>query len=146
MIIFPRGLTASKYALGPPPRMQAKETHAKSGGAPTSLHAGRSEGLWSYNRLVQSAEAKATEMAGPPVLNGLSDSLATRYSAFSCFRQIFGQTWPQNPSRTTGLVLQCRLNQKSAPQTNSNTISWQSAEAKATEMAGWVPEGSLAGI
>ncbi len=25
------------------------------------------------------------------------------------FRTIFGQTWPPNPSRTTGLVLQCRL-------------------------------------
>ena len=30
-----------------------------------------------------------------------------------------------SPSRTTGLVLQCRLHQKSAPQTNSNTISRQ---------------------
>jgi hypothetical protein len=40
------------------------------------------------------------------------------------FRPIFGQTWPQNPSRTTGLVLQCRLHQKSAPQTNSKAISW----------------------
>ncbi len=47
------------------------------------------------------------------------------YSDFSGFRPIFGQTWPQNPSRTTGLVLQCRLNQKSAPQTNSKAISWQ---------------------
>ena len=35
------------------------------------------------------------------------------------FRLIFGQTWPQDPSRSTGLVLQCRLHQKSAPQTNS---------------------------
>jgi hypothetical protein len=51
--------------------------------------------------------------------------LATRYSDFSGFRPIFGQTWPQNPSRTTGLVLQCRLDQKSAPQTNSKAISWQ---------------------
>ncbi len=25
------------------------------------------------------------------------------------FRSMFGQTWPPNPSRTTGLVLQCRL-------------------------------------
>jgi hypothetical protein len=40
------------------------------------------------------------------------------------FRPIFGQTWPQNPSRSTGLVLQCRLHHKSAPQTNSNAISW----------------------
>ena len=37
------------------------------------------------------------------------------------FRPMFGQTWPQNPSRTTGLV----LHQKSAPQTNYNAISWQ---------------------
>ena len=29
------------------------------------------------------------------------------------FRPIFGQTWPQNLSRSTGLVLQCRLHQKS---------------------------------
>ncbi len=55
----------------------------------------------------------------------LSGSLAIRYSDFSCFRPIFGQTWPQNPSRTTGLVLQCRLHQKSAPQTNSKAISWK---------------------
>ena len=34
------------------------------------------------------------------------------------FRQNFGQTWPPNPSRSTGLVLQCRLHHKSAPQTN----------------------------
>ncbi len=55
----------------------------------------------------------------------LSGSLATRYSDFSGFRPIFGQSWPHNPSRTTGLVLQCRLHQKPAPQTNSKTISWQ---------------------
>ena len=55
----------------------------------------------------------------------LSDSVATRYSDFSGFRAIFGQTWHQNPSRTTGLVLQCRLHPKSAPQTNSKAISWQ---------------------
>ena len=48
-----------------------------------------------------------------------------RYSDFSGFRAIFGQTWPQNPSRTTGLVLQCRLDQKSAPQINSKAMSWQ---------------------
>ncbi len=42
------------------------------------------------------------------------------------FWLIFCQTWPQNPSRTTGLVLQCRLHQKSAPQTNSKSISWPS--------------------
>ncbi len=52
----------------------------------------------------------------------LSGSLATRYSDFPGFRPIFGQTWPQKPSRTTGLVLQCHLNQKSAPQTNSKAI------------------------
>ncbi len=43
---------------------------------------------------------------------------------------IFGQTWPQNPPRTTGLVLQCRLHQKSAPQTNSKArglaVHWHS--------------------
>ncbi len=50
---------------------------------------------------------------------------------FSGFRPIFGQTWPPNPSRTTGLVLQCRLHQKSAPQTNSKTISWQFITAAA---------------
>ena len=38
---------------------------------------------------------------------------------------VFGQTWPRNPSRTAGLVLQCRLYQKSAPQTNSKAISWR---------------------
>ena len=54
----------------------------------------------------------------------LSGSLAIRYSDFPGFRQIFGQPWPQNPSRATGLVLQCRLHQKSAPQTNSKAISW----------------------
>ncbi len=41
------------------------------------------------------------------------------------FLQIVCQTWPQNLSRTTGLVLQCRLQQKSAPQTNSRAIPWQ---------------------
>ena len=40
------------------------------------------------------------------------------------FRSIFGQTWPQNPSRTTGLVLQCQLHQQSAPQTTSKPMSW----------------------
>ena len=52
----------------------------------------------------------------------LSGSLATRYSDFSGFRTIFGQTSPQNPSRTKGLVLQCRLHQNSAPQTNSKAM------------------------
>ena len=56
----------------------------------------------------------------------LSGSWAIRNYVFCrFFLQIFGQTWLQNPSRTTGLVLQCRLHQKSAPQTNSKTISWQ---------------------
>ncbi len=41
------------------------------------------------------------------------------------FRPIFGQAWPQNPSRSTGLVLQYRLHQKSTRQTNSNAISWR---------------------
>ena len=53
----------------------------------------------------------------------MSGSCANRYSVFSGFRPIFGQPWPPNLSRTTGLVLQCRLHQKSAPQTNSKTIS-----------------------
>ncbi len=55
----------------------------------------------------------------------LSGSLAIRNSDFSGFRLIFGQTWAQNPSRTTALVLQCRLHQKPAPQTNSKAISLQ---------------------
>ena len=55
----------------------------------------------------------------------LSGSLVIRYLVFSGCRPIFGQTWPQNPFRTTGLVLQCRLHQKSAPQTNSKAISWR---------------------
>ena len=41
------------------------------------------------------------------------------------FRPIFRQTWPQDPSRSTGLVLQCRLHQKSARQTNSKAIPWR---------------------
>ncbi len=40
------------------------------------------------------------------------------------FRPIFGQTWLQNPSRTTGLILQCWLHQKSTRQTNSKAILW----------------------
>ncbi len=48
-----------------------------------------------------------------------------RYSDFSGFRTMFGQPWAQNPSITTGLVLQCRLHQKPAPQTMSETMSWQ---------------------
>ncbi len=39
-------------------------------------------------------------------------------------RPIFGQTWPQDPSRTTGLVLQCRLHKKSARQTDSKAVPW----------------------
>ena len=38
--------------------------------------------------------------------------------------QMFGQSWPQGPSRTTGLVVQCRLHQISARQTNSKAISF----------------------
>ena len=34
------------------------------------------------------------------------------------FRPIFGQTLPQNHSRSAGLVLQCPLHHKSAPQAN----------------------------
>ncbi len=52
----------------------------------------------------------------------LSGSLAIRYSDVSGFRPIFCHT-PQNPSRTTGLVLQSSLHQQPAPQTNSNAIS-----------------------
>ena len=44
---------------------------------------------------------------------------------FACFRLIFCQTLPKHPSRTTALVLQCRLHHKSAPQTNSKPISWR---------------------
>jgi len=40
------------------------------------------------------------------------------------FRPIFGQTWQQNPSRTMGLVLQCRVPQQSTPQTNYKAVSW----------------------
>ncbi len=47
------------------------------------------------------------------------------FKFFAGFWPIFGQTWPQNPSRRMGLVLQCRLHQKSAPQINYKTISWQ---------------------
>ena len=42
-------------------------------------------------------------------IHNLSGSLAIRYSEFSDFRPSFGQAWPQKPSRTTGLVLQCWL-------------------------------------
>ncbi len=57
-----------------------------------------------------------------------SGSLAILNSDFwAGFRQIFGHAWPPNPSRTTGLVLQCR-HQQSAPQTNSKLIAahWHS--------------------
>ena len=54
----------------------------------------------------------------------LSGSLSIRNSDFwAGFRPNFGQTWPQSPSRTTGLVLQCRLHQKSAQRTNSKANS-----------------------
>jgi hypothetical protein len=42
----------------------------------------------------------------------------------SVFGRFSAKLSPQNPSRTTGLVLQCRLHQQSAPQTNSKAISW----------------------
>ncbi len=38
---------------------------------------------------------------------------------FLCFWLIFGHTWHHDPSRTAGLVLQCRLHQKSARQIKS---------------------------
>ena len=41
------------------------------------------------------------------------------------FPWIFGQTWPQDPSRSPGLALQLNLHEKSAPQTNSKAISWR---------------------
>ena len=40
-------------------------------------------------------------------------------------RPNFGQTLPQNLSRKTGLVLQCRLHQKSDRQTNYDAILWR---------------------
>ncbi len=52
----------------------------------------------------------------------LEDSLAE--ICWVCFRPIFGQPLPLNPSRTTGLVLQCRLHQKSARQTNSKATTF----------------------
>jgi hypothetical protein len=45
----------------------------------------------------------------------LSGSLAIRNYDVSGFRLIFCQTWPQHPSRKTGLVLQCRLPVPGAP-------------------------------
>ncbi len=42
---------------------------------------------------------------------------------FAGFRPSFGQTWSQSPCRTSGLVLQSRLHQKSAPQNNSKANS-----------------------
>ncbi len=49
------------------------------------------------------------------------DNKKTNSDLWGRFSSLFGQTWPQNPFRMTGLVLQCRLHQKSGPQ----TISWQ---------------------
>ena len=40
-------------------------------------------------------------------------------------RPISCKTWPPNLSRTTGLVLQCRLHQKSPQRTNFKAISWR---------------------
>ncbi len=40
----------------------------------------------------------------------------------SVFGRCAGQTWPPNPSNKTGLVLQCRLHQKTARQTNSKAF------------------------
>ncbi len=42
------------------------------------------------------------------------------------FWLIFGQTWPQNPSRTTGSSCSVDCTKKSARQTNSKAISWHS--------------------
>jgi hypothetical protein len=55
------------------------------------------------------------------------------------FRQIFGHTWPLNLSRTTKLVLQCRLHEKSAPQTNSKAFSW----CQTIPSLGWPKPGGL---
>ncbi len=53
----------------------------------------------------------------------LEGSLARKYGVG--LRAIFGQTGPPNPSRSTWLVLQCRLHRKSVRQTNSKAISWR---------------------
>ncbi len=55
----------------------------------------------------------------------LIGSVAIRYFEFSGFRLIFGQSLSHNPSITTGLALQFRLQQESAPQTTSKAISLQ---------------------
>ena len=49
-------------------------------------------------------------------------SLAENFGSIS--GRLSGKLGPQNPSRSTGLVLQCRLHPKSARQTNSNDFSW----------------------
>ncbi len=49
---------------------------------------------------------------------------------------MFGQTWSQNSSRSTGLVMQCRLHQKSIRQTNSKDISWRQ------QMSARLPSGT----
>jgi hypothetical protein len=51
-----------------------------------------------------------------PVLWVPEGNLAGNFRAE--FLPIFGQAWPPNPSRSTGLVVQCWLHHKSAPQTN----------------------------
>ena len=51
-------------------------------------------------------------------LRGLSTG-AGQEPTWPGYPSIFGQIWPQTLSRTTGLVLQFRLHQKSAPQTSS---------------------------
>ncbi len=68
----------------------------------------------------------------------LSDSWAIRNSVCFSFRLILGQTWPQHLSRTTGVVLQCRLHQKSSPQTNSKAISWQFGILRSPTVEGWL--------
>ena len=58
----------------------------------------------------------------------------------SGFRLIFGQTRPQNLSRTTGLVLQCRLHQKAGPQTDLKAISWLDLRLGRVRES-WLPSG-----
>ncbi len=70
----------------------------------------------------------ATELAprgvvSPPRRQGASQGLRGLYGGVESGRSrkgvdvwsVFGQTWPRDPSRATGFVLQCRLHQKAAP-------------------------------
>ena len=67
---------------------------------------------------------------------------------------VLGQTWPQCPSRTTGLVVQCRLHQKSARQTDSKATSrcqtiparLPSGTQSGVNYWSWVPEDKNGGL